>query len=533
MKNLILSCLALFSFIINSSAQFTIEDGPIMEKNDAGKICKILGGDKKYFYTFIENGKGKGQRYFIEQYSITDFSKGFSKQLPIQENAQDIESYYTGEQSLFFYCTLESKKTTSNLFYCSVDRDGNASQGIELAKIENKDPERNLIVFPSFYFTINISPDKKHIAIVTRSYENNGKDLKLMLTVYNSATMSKEWDKDISDMGGKNFIIDNAGTVMYISYASETDERNLVIVNKADNGLTTIPLVLKSNQIIEGVNIVSANNVAVVGGFFKEMDAKKAGTFCQQFDMTSKKIIKSDQQYLSDDLVNSLFGKEVKKKGLAGVIEIKFDDKYIDIDDAKQIGSSFYFIGKDVQKDYINKEHTTYSSHTTFSMPTSSSHGQMGSTTTQTSRTSTTHSATYNSDKVIIFKINADGKTEWVKDVSASSSTPVAPMAFLVSSNISMRPEIIDFTLGDKLILIHGDVKFVGMSLKSSNVSYTSFGEKGVVESEKLCADDKSCFLYNAMGIYGYFNIYYQYGKNMIVFYNQKEMQHFSRITFK
>lgn len=517
---------------INLNAQIKIEDGPIMEKNDAGKISKILGGDQNSFYTLIENGKGKGQRYFVEQYDVKDFKKGFSTQLPIAENAQNLESYYAGGHTLFFYCTDEGKKVTSTLYYCTVDAKGVASEGIELAKANNRKPERDLWVFCSFYYTISISPNKNHVAVVSRSYENKGKDLHLTLTVYNTATMAKEWDKDISEMGGKNFSIDDFGNVFYVSYASETDERNLIIVTK-DGGLTALPISIGAGREMDGVNIIASGNTITVGGFYKESEAKKAGVFSQQFDLATKKSISSDALYLSDDLVKSLFGSEVKKKGVAGMIEITFGDKYIEIDNGRVINGSFYFIGKDVEKDFITKERTTYSTHQNFTVTPTSSGASYGNTTTHSTKTSTSHSATYNSDKVIVFKVNADGKAEWANSIDASSSTPVSPMSFWVSSNTSLRPEIIDFTLDDKLMIVHGNVKFVGMALRSSNVSFTSFDSKGNLASEKLCADDRNCFLYNAMGIYGYFNVYYQYGKNMIVFFNQKEMQHFSRISFR
>lgn len=524
MKKIILPLFGLICSCVNSMAQFSIDEGPIIEKSETGSVAKILGGDQNNFYVLRENGKGKGQKYFIEQYGMSEFNKGFSVQLPVAQKAQNIESYFTGERSIFFYCTQESKKTTSSLLYCSVDSKGIASPVVELAKINNKHPEKNLWVFPSFYFTINISPDKKFIAIVTKTYENKGKELKLTLNVFNSQTMTKEWEKDITEVGGKNYMIDNDGTVMYVSFASETNERNLIIVGKSDKTLNKIPINLKPNQIMEGVNIISANNVVIVGGFFKEIVGKinKAGTFCQTFDVTTKKNIKFNQEYLSDELTKSLFASKDD-----------FNEKYIDIDDARIIGSSFYFLGKDVEKDFKTKERTTYSANTTFTQ-TPTYHGAVGSHNTAfTSKTTVTHSATYNTDKILVFKVNADGQTDWVKDISASSSVPTPTLPFLVSANISLRPEIVDFTLDDKLLLIYGDAKFVGWHLSATNVAYSLFDQKGTVASGIFFKDNDKCFLYNGMGIYGYFNVYFQYGKNVIVYFNQKDNQHFGRIVFK
>ena len=336
--------------------------------------------------------------------------------------------------------------------------------------------------------------------------------------------MQKEFDKDITEMGGKNFMVDNNGTVMYVSYASDTNERNLIIINATDKQLNKIPLILNSSQQMEGVNIISANNVAVVGGFFKENSGqtKKAGIFCQTFDITTKKNIKSSQQYLSDELITTLFASKDD-----------YEDKYIDIDNARLIGNNFYFIGKDVEKDVVNKERTTYSTNTSFNHTYTSSGLVSSHTTTTTSHTSTTHSASYKSDKVIVFKVTEDGQTDWIKDISASSNTIVAAVNFLVSPNTILRPEVISFDMDEKLLVIHGDVKIAGMSRTATNISYTLFDQKGVYASDKLCLDEKKCFLYNALGIYGYFNIYYQHGKNLIVYYNQKDNQHFGRIAFK
>jgi hypothetical protein len=531
MKKRILMLAALAAIVVNAKAQFTKEDGPAMPENEAGKVSKILGGDERYFYTLVENGHGKGQKYFVEQYSVSDFKKGFSTQLPIAQNAQNLESYYAGGHSIFLYCTDEGKKVTSTLYYCTVDAKGNASEGIQLAQAQNRKPERNLWVFPSFYFTVSISPDKNHIAIASRDYGDKGKDLKLTLTVYNTTNMAKEWDRDISEMGGKNFSVDDAGNVFYVSYASETDERDLVIVTKDTPGLTALPISIGTGKEMDGVTIATNGNTITVGGFFEEQAAKKAGVFSQQFDFAARKSIGTDFQYLSDDLVKALFGEEVKKKGVPNMIEVTFGNKYIDIDDVKLIEGSYYFIGKDVEKEYSTREHTTYSTHTTFGMPTST--GRLNTTTTFSEHTSTTHSATYNSDKVIVFKVNASGKTEWVKDISATSRTVVAPLPYLVSSNWTLRPQVLSLVIDNKLVVLHANVKAQGMGLNVSDIAYSAFDANGNVTGEKLCSDGSRCFVFNALGIYAYYNVFYQTGKNIIVYDDRKENQHFSRFTFK
>lgn len=508
----------IFLFALTSlqiSAQFTIENGPAFEQTDEGRLTKILGGNSEYFYVLRENGKGKGQKYVIEQYKTKDLTKGFSALLPIAQNAQNIESYYANDKSILFYCTQESKYETTNFYYCSVDKSGQPSGETLLLKVNNRKPEKDLYVMPSYYFSISISENKNHIAISSRTFENKGTDNKLTIAVYDSKTMAKEWDKDITETGGKNFHVDNEGNISYIAFTGD-HKSEFVYINKADQKLNIFPIELNANQTIEGSKIIVTNNQAYIGGFFKDKGTnQKAGTYCIIYDINNKQKIKSKQSYFSDELQNSIFKDKTD-----------FERSYLDVDAVRIAEDGYFFIGKDVEREYQSKDRTTYSSRVSSNM-------SGGTTTTNTTRTSTSTSSTLNSKSIIVFKVNSEAETEWVNNIPSIAVTPVANVRFLVSPNHFMRPEIISFSFGKQLLIFHGDTKNVGMFMKTSKLSYSLFDSKGTRESAQFFEDEKNNFLYNTMGLYGFNNAYFQNGKEIIVFFNHKENRHFGKIIFK
>ena len=77
----------------NCICQSVKDDGPVLIYNGNGKILKTIGGDEFNFYTIIENGKGKGQRYFIEKYGVSDLNRKFSNLLETEGDAQMVESF--------------------------------------------------------------------------------------------------------------------------------------------------------------------------------------------------------------------------------------------------------------------------------------------------------------------------------------------------------------------------------------------------------------------------------------------------------
>lgn len=518
MRKNIFTLTIVFISCLNLNAQFSIENGPVLEKSESGKVTKIIGGEQNAFYVLKENGRGSGQKFFIEKYNLSDLTPGFTTYLPISKKAYNIESYFTGERCLFFYCTED--KTTSSLFVCSVDTKGVPSKEIELVTINKHIQDNSVLTYPTHYFEIGSSPNKKNLTVISRSYENNGEKLKLSLTVFVLKNMVKSWQKDITLLGGKSLTIDDEGNVMFIS-SGEKDNMSLVYINQGGKVINKKPLDLKSNQFLEGVNIVKTNGTITVGGFFKEKNdsSYNAGIFCQIFNSVTIEKIQSEKQYLPEELKSSLFYSD---EGFIG--------KQFYIENTKIIDNDIYFIGKDVEQDNITIIKGVNGSQAAFNgfnsnTPFVSNHNF-------DLNYHPNAANTYKTSKVVIFKVGASGKIDWIKDCSAGSEILNRSAGFQSSPNISLTIKVINFIMDKKLVLFHAYTSASEGWVKAVNVKYSILGKDGTLITDVLCADDNQCFLYNAKGIIGYYDVFYQYGKNVIVYFNEKNKQHFGRIVF-
>lgn len=517
MKKNILALFALLFSCISLSAQFSIEAGPLLKKSDAGKVIKIIGGDKSSFYVLKENGKGKGQKYFIEKYSISNLNMVFSTLLAVPKKAYFAESYLIGDKCFFFYCT--EKETTSSLSFCTVDQNGVASEGIELVTINNLSKVKNFLTYPSFYFEIGISPNKKFLSIISNSYEGREQKLKLTLNVYGE-NIIKTLEKDISETKGKSFIIDDESNVMFIS-SEEEGKKHLVIIDHSSKVVHKLFLDLKSDKVLEGVTIVKEGENIVVGGFFKEMngDIYRVGIFCQAFNAVTKEKVKSEEQYLPDELRSDIFHSNED-----------FISRQFFIENAKIIDNEIYFVAKDVERDNIAILHGVNGAQESFNQWT------MGSTLSHYNyyNLESTFSpvSVYTTRKIIIFKVGINGEIGWIKNFSGESEIFNYATRVRSSPSISKTIKTINFIMDNKVLLFHGYTSSSDKGEKSVNIKYSFLERDGNSNTDILCPDDKLCFLYNGKGAFGYFDVYYQYGKNVIVYFNQKENQHFGRIVF-
>jgi hypothetical protein len=514
---LILAAICIF---LNSRAQVTIEEGSALPPVDNGKITKIIGGDQTNFYVMREDGKGKGQHYFVEQYALADFSKKFSVLISATESAENIDSYFVGEKVIVFYSTQASKTAPASLFVSTVDVNGTAAATKEIITVNSKAPAKDVYVASSYYFTLTISPDQKHFAVIARDFENKGKDQKGKLIVLDANTLMKEWEMDIPAKGAHGFVISNACSVSWVVYDVGDDADKVIIADVRDKSLSEVKIRLHAPRIAEGICLVPSGNNLVIGGIFKEIGvSEKAGTFFRSYDLSSKKVTNSADSYLSEEQMKKIFVEEDDFKG-----------KFMDVDNGRVIDGEFYFIGKDVEAETRYHQHTSTRTVTDYSRPSPSG---MGYGTKTVSRTTSNASRTYETTRNIVFKINKDGMTEWIKDIPSGSVIGRSPVEVLVSGNINLRPDVADFEIDKHLVVIHANALMFAFSMKATMVSYSLFEKNGEVDSRKLCLDDKDCFVYNGMGTFGFTSLFFGYGKNIIVYYNQKDNQHFGRIVFK
>lgn len=512
--------LVLLAFIMISNlldAQVTVEQGPIIDPETGGNIIKIIGGDDVHFFVLKENAKGKGQKYLFEKYSISDFKQIYSTPLQADSKAEDIEEFYTGDNCLFFY-SAPGESNTSNLSVSIVDGKGKSSNPTLLSVAKNIKQPKDVIVFSSYYFSISISPNKKHILTVVKSFENKGKDLVLTAVVYDAVTMKKVWETDITPAEkGYNysFKIDDSQNVFYVFGNSLNGKKDAVVVDAATKKINRTPLKLADNQLIESVDILKKGDLIIVGGFFCESSNptdKKApvthGVFCQTIDVNSTNTKSFDQQFFSDDFVKVVFAKEN---------DLSF--KSFDLEDIYVIGNEFYFVGKDIFRS--TKTSTLYNPS---SFEEQRSNGM---------EHFTTNAAFFNSENVIIFKIKQDGKIGWVNTVPSKAKTLVNRLTLLLSDNISLKPKILSGVVNDKLLIISGNLSSKMFTYESSNISYTLFDSENKLTTGIFCTDIKDCFSLNAAGLYGPRKVFYVYNNKAIVYTNKKENNRLGRIIFK
>lgn len=518
MKNVIILLGIVFLVNIHSlSAQVTVEQGPIINPETGGNIIKILGGDDIHFFVLKENAKGKGQKYLFEKYSISDFKQIYSTQLQADPKAEDIEEFYTGDNCLFFYST-PGESNTSNLSVCVVDDKGKAGSPTLLSVAKNIKQPKDVIVFSSYYFSIAISPNKKHILTVVKSFENKGKDLVLTAVVYDAVTMKKAWEIDITPVEkGYNysFKIDDSENVFYVFGNSLNGKKEAVLVDAASRKINRTPLKLSDSQLIESVDLYKKDNLIVVGGFFCEStnpsDKKapvKHGVFCQTVDVKSATTKTFDQQFFSDDFIKIVFTKEN---------DISF--KSFDLEDVYVIDNEFYFVGKDI---FRSTKTTTLYDPSSFEERRSNGMEHFK-----------TEAAFFNSENVIVFKIKQDGKIGWVSNVPSKAKTVVNRLTLLLSDNISLKPKILSGVINDKLLIVSGNLVSKMFTYESSNISYTLIDSENKYTTGSFCTDINDCFSLNAAGLYGPRKVFYAYNNKAIVYTNKKENNRLGRIVFK
>jgi hypothetical protein len=517
MKKIILVFAAFFISVSFLKAQIALEQGPIIDPATNGNIIKIIGADETNIYVLKENGHGKGQVYLIEKYSMADFKQIYSTQMTADPKAEDIDEFYNGDNSLFFY-SVKGESNTSILSVCIVNNKGETGAPLQLAQVKNMKDIKDVITFSSYYFSIAISPNKKHILTVVKSFENKGKDLVLTAVVYNSKTMEKEWETAITpgETGfNYSFKIDDNQNIFYVFENSLTGDRSAMVVDVTTKKINSTSLQLSKNQRMESVDIYKKDDQIIVGGFFCESTNPsdknaplKHGVFCQMVGIKNANTKTFDQQYFSDDMAKTLFPKES---------DLSF--KTFDIEDIHVIGNEFYFVGKDILK--TSKTSTLYDPD---SFEERRSNGMEHFTTTSTF---------FNSENVIVFKVKLDGKIGWINTVSSHAKTNVNRLTLLLSDNISLKPKILSGVVNGKLLIISGSLVSKMFTYESSNVSYTLIDPDNKLTTGSICTDVKDCISLNAAGIYGPRKVFYTYGNKAIVYTNRKDQNRLGRIVFK
>jgi hypothetical protein len=422
MKKILLFSTMLFSAVV-AMAQVDVKNGPNLENDRDNKMNRMLGGDENSFYCYRIRSKGAGTSYFVEKYDKNTLKPIFSKELPVeQERLTKIEDVRYAENTVYIFVRSYDKKAEEmTLYYQSVSSTGNASsKKIELATIKSDHYE---------FVDFKIYPNPSNTKFLIKAFHKASKDAKYKtdFMLYGAKDMKKIWEKDIdekvgskgksitfnpwsgfglsdNDVGFIGLYLDDKDNVYYATsyYAKNSTDKvkrykaAVSILESASEEPVTTELTFEDDYLVKDVEFsFTPNKELVVGGFIKDVierkgrDLVQVGIFSFTMNPATGEIISKAVNMFNDELLTRLESNPKRSR------YFKYKLDYI-----IPIGKDVFYIGEQYQE----VVRTSSSSSGSFGVTSSSTYYD------------------YEYMDVIVAKLNADGKFEWIKNTPLRNS---------------------------------------------------------------------------------------------------------------
>ena len=392
LKKLTILCFVALSSL--TFAQATITNGPELENDRDNKMISMFEGDENSYFCYRVRTNGKGTSYIIEKYDKTTLKPLFSKEINLEEEDRSkIEDIlYSNGKIYIFRREYDKKIKKMTLFYQTVSEAGVVS--LELKEVVNYSSDNYEFV----NFDIVQNPGKTKF-LIKASYKVDEKDkYKTDLILMDAVAEKKIWTKVTNIKGTKDFngfngiMLDENGIVYYsysyeASNSTETERRyalSMDIIYSASQNIITIDLPFDNYFLKSDINIYKSNNNQItIGGFlndptdYKRLYIVKMGVFCFKVDLLTKKVISKSVQTFDDKLLTALENNP-------------FNFQY-KLDYIIPVRDDYYFVG--VQHSILRFEETNIENVRTI-------HREYK----------------YKYRNILIAKLNAKGKFEWIKN---------------------------------------------------------------------------------------------------------------------
>lgn len=403
--------IASFAFLSTTGidAQVALTNGPALENDRDNKMNRMLGGDENSFYCYRVRSRGKGTSFYIEKYNKTSLKPEFSKEISLGEDEretriEDVE--YSGGNVFIFRRRYDKKGDKMALFFQTVSSTGIVSQ--DLKEVITVDSDHYEFVD----FDIFPNPGKTKF-VVKATHKANKKDeyktdlilvdainlkkistRRLPLNLHAGGTLTFSfWNGFGEDSYG--FIglhLDDKDNIFFcVSEKIKDDKekrRRLMLYTLPANEEKTKALNLPFDDFygVGDIEFSKANDGdIVVGGFLTDIverkgrDLVKCGIFSFKINVSNNSLTGKTTYFFDDKMLTAL---ESKPK------HARFNNYKLDY--IMPVGDAVYYVGEQYRVTEV----------------------------TQTSNSRVTNVYyQYEYMDVIIAKLNAQGKFEWIQNV--------------------------------------------------------------------------------------------------------------------
>ncbi len=497
MKKLFFFTTMLFSSML-LMAQVEVKNGPELDNDRDNRMNRMLGGDDKSFYCYRIRSAGKGTSYFVEKYSKATLKPEFSKELTMDgERRTKIEDVQYASGTVYIFIRSYDKEAKEmSLYFQSVSSDGKISA--KKQEILNISSDH----FEFVDFEIYQNPGKTKFLVKAFHKENREDKYKTDFILFAAGKMEKIWEKRVDGkVGGKikpiftfafgpdtdndiGFIglhLDDNDNVYYATsyYAKNSTDKIKrykaavsMLEAKSEEPKTT-ELTFEEDYLVKDVEFsMGTNNQLVIGGFVKDVierkgsDLVKVGIFSFTMNTVDWTIASQAVKIFDDKILTALESSAKKSKFYKYKLDYIF-----------HVGTDVYYVGEQYSE-------TRVSNNNQYSI--------------------SSYSYVYEYMDVIVAKLNASGKFEWVKNTPLRNNLTLNDFKHVFKQYIAVATDKAIYILNnenEKNMEIYNKADFEPKDLKSmtkihgSHFVYSTVAlSDGKIKHGLIFVNEEYCF---------------------------------------
>jgi hypothetical protein len=541
--------LLLFSLLtaaLYSVAQVQYTPGPELDNDRDAKLNRMIGGDENSFFTYRIRTKGRGTSFIIEKYDSKKLQPQFSKEINMEgdEKSPKIENILYCKGTIYvFRRNYDKQADQMTLTYQTISGDGAMSTKQVPLTSANSDH------YEFVDYDIYQNPSKTKFLVKCSHKPNREGDFTTDFMAFDPAAgMKKLWTKTTaqqltSGTQSTYFRFMNFGgrtkkdmSLVGLEY-DDQDNVYYCFTEEAEGSgrekhyqlfLGTLPAADEKPRRVElhfddeySINDIAFSrgpaNELVVAGYVKDVierrgrDLVKVGFFSYKVDLASNTVSAKAITFFDDQMLKALESSPRRSRYFKYKLDYIFN-----------IGSDVYYVGEQYNEEIV----------------------------TRSSSTGLTTSTYFNYEymDVIVTKMNASGKFEWIKNVPLRNEVKL-PYGHVFKQYIAVPTDKSLYILCDdhpknieryeKENYEPSDLKTVSGIHGSNFVANQVDLAKGTIKRSVVFENEKYCFAPIQERDFNFlppssWEIFVPIKKNEIIIYTEdRGRDQFGRIVFK
>lgn len=411
----VLVLLSVFTAALCSHAQVQYTPGPELDNDRDAKLNRMIGGDENSFFTYRIRTKGRGTSFIIEKYDTKKLQPQFSKEINMEgdEKSPKIENILYCKGSIYvFRRNYDKQADQMTLTYQTVSADGAVSPKQVAMTTVGSDH------YEFVDFDVYQNPSKTKFLVKCSHKPNREGDYTTDFMAFDPAAgMKKQWTKTTAQQltSGTQaqfyrfirFTPLNRGIVSLVGLEfDDSDNIYYAFTEEAEGSsvskhyqlfLGILPLTEEKPKRLELhfdddylINDLAFSkgpgNELVVAGYIKDVierrgrDLVKVGFFSYKIDLASVAVTSKAVTFFDDQMLAALESSPKRSRYFKYKLDYIFN-----------IGTDVYYVGEQYNEYRVSSVSNTGSSVTEYFK--------------------------YEYMDVIVTKMNASGKFEWIKNV--------------------------------------------------------------------------------------------------------------------